>query len=145
MYAQITSNNPPLNENEHLLGDAAYPLLPCLLKPCRDNGHLNQRQTTFNTRMNSVRSMSEQSFGLLKCKFRRLKYLEMAKIDFVPKVVTAACVIHNYIIIQEGIDVNELNLIEDAVENEYANNNIVEANAGNVAQLKRDYIAFLLH
>lgn len=148
LYAQLTSNNPPLNENEHLLGDAAYPLLPCLLKPYRDNGHLNEVQTRFNTRMSSVRSMIEQGFGFLKGKFRRLRYLEMSRIDLIPKVVTAACVLHNFIISQEGIEMyeNELNDVEVAGENEfYANNNNMEDNAGIIAQHKRDYIASLLH
>lgn len=143
LYALLTGDNPPLNENEHLLGDSAYPLLPSLLKPYRDNGHLNNVQTRFNTRMSSVRSLIEQAFGLLKCKFRRLKYLDMARLDCVPSVITAACVLHNFILSQDGIvrydDENEFVVREDDANNE-------EGNAvGNVAQRKRDYIASLLH
>lgn len=68
---------------------------------------MNDRQTTFNTILSSVRFIIEQAFGLLKCKFRRLKYLDMARIDLVPSVITADCVLHNFILHHEGIRVDE--------------------------------------
>lgn len=63
---------------EHLLGDCAYPLSSFLLT---SYGHLTVSQTIFNARMSSVRVIVEQAFGLLKS-FRRLKYLDMGKIDW---------------------------------------------------------------
>lgn len=144
LHDLLTRDNIAISENEHLLGDAAYPLLPCLLKPYRDNGHLNETQVRFNKRMSSIRSMIEQAFGLLKCKFRRLKYLDMAKIDFVPTVITAACVLHNFIIKNESIEIYEENIcvMPREIENDEIN---IEMTFDGVAERKRDYIASLLH
>lgn len=89
---------PPILANQHLLGDAAYPLLLFLMKPYRDNGHLNNSQMRFNTTMSTGRVVIEQAFGLLKGKFRRLKYLDMARVDMIPVMITAACVLHNFIL-----------------------------------------------
>ena len=44
----------------HLLGDSAYPLLPTLLVPYLDNGHLTASQTQFNRIHSSTRSFIER-------------------------------------------------------------------------------------
>lgn len=145
LYTVLTRDNAEINENEHLLGDAAYPLLRCLLKPYRNNGHLTENQIRFNTRMSSVRCMIEHAFGLLKSKFRRMKFLDMSRIDFVPTVITAACVLHNLILFRESVDNFEDE--EENIGNPPEANEIddyVERNPDNVAVHKRDYIAALL-
>ncbi|XP_033759034.1 protein ANTAGONIST OF LIKE HETEROCHROMATIN PROTEIN 1-like [Pecten maximus] len=81
----------------HILGDSAYPLQNYLLTPYRDNGHLNNYQKRYNFLQSSCRSVIERTFALLKGKFRRLKYLDMHKIEKVPDVIMAACVLHNFI------------------------------------------------
>ncbi|GJQ79865.1 hypothetical protein Trydic_g18313 [Trypoxylus dichotomus] len=49
-------------DNMHLVGDSAYPLLPNIMVPFRDNGHLTRRQVR------------------LKGKWRRLKYLDIENV-----------------------------------------------------------------
>ncbi|KAK5639752.1 hypothetical protein RI129_010563 [Pyrocoelia pectoralis] len=142
LYNTLTGVAPPITAHEHLLGDAAYPLLPFLLKPYRDNGHLTNAQTTFNTRLSSVRSMIEQAFALLKGKFRRLKYLDMSRLDMIPSVITAGCVLHNIIISNDGLDRGEYPL--DQERNRDAPGDEVQPN-NDVAARKRDYIAALLN
>ncbi|XP_044763578.1 putative nuclease HARBI1 [Coccinella septempunctata] len=97
----INANNPLLSRDMHLLGDSAYPLMTNLLTPYRDNGHLNDIQNNYNYRMNSIRSVIERTFGRLKGKFRRLKYLDIGDPDFGTHIISAACVLHNFLILNE--------------------------------------------
>lgn len=82
-------------ENFHLLGDSAYPLLLNLMTPFRDNGSLTGQQIRYNNRLSMTRSTVERAFGLLKGRFRRLKFLDEKVILIVPTIVMACCVLHN--------------------------------------------------
>jgi len=93
--------NTSVDSSFHILGDSAYPLEKCLLVPYRDNGHLNQKQKQFNYHLSSSRCAIERAFALLKGKFRRLKYIDVNDIAAVPPMVTAACVLHNFILQNE--------------------------------------------
>ena len=96
----------------HIIGDSAYPLLPQLLKTYRDNGHLTARQKHFNRRLHSARVIIEHAFGLLKGKFRRLRYLQMGSVQRASAAVMAFCILHNICIVAED-EVNP----EDVMEN----------------------------
>jgi len=52
----------------HILGDSAYPLLPQLLVPYRDNGHLTAVQSKYNITHSGTRSVVERAFARLKGK-----------------------------------------------------------------------------
>lgn len=78
-----------------LLGDSAYPLLPQLITPYRDNGHLNRNQKNFNKRLSSVRVSIEHAFGLLKQRFRQLYYLKLRGHQRQCMFIHACCVLHN--------------------------------------------------
>jgi len=69
------------------------------MTPFRDNGHLIRRQTNYNTKLSSKRIVIEQAFGLLKGKFRRLRFLHMFLINEMRTVVIACCILHNICII----------------------------------------------
>lgn len=111
-------------DTHHLIGDCAYPLNRFLMVPFKDNGHLSNKQITYNTRLSSIRSTIERTFGLLKGKFRKLKYLEMYNMDLINYAIASACILHNFILIKEDdyddyddYFEDEENNIED-VENE---------------------------
>ncbi|XP_052786768.1 putative nuclease HARBI1 isoform X1 [Mya arenaria] len=91
----------------HLIGDSAYPLSRYMLVPYRDNGHLDAQQKKFNKAHSSTRVDVERAIGLLKSKFRRLKNLDMLLAEQIPEVITACCVLHNFILDREGEDVVE--------------------------------------
>lgn len=90
-----------IDPNDHLLGDSAYTLLKNVMTPYRDTGHLTQEQRSYNTVHAQYRSCIERTFGRLKGKFRRLKYLELHNIRQAPTIICAACVLHNFILIHE--------------------------------------------
>ncbi|KAL2079751.1 hypothetical protein ACEWY4_025495 [Coilia grayii] len=79
----------------HIIGDSAYVLLPQLMKPYRDNGHLTARQKRFNRKLNSARVCIEHTFGILEAKFWRLQYLQMSSIERITSAVSACCILHN--------------------------------------------------
>lgn len=142
LYEKLISNPPLLPAHQHILADSAYPLMQSILKPYRDNGQLTQRQRRFNTVMSGQRTVIEQAFGLLKGKWRRLKYLDMSLPQAIPEVVLAACILHNLVLLNDSLDdeVNdfELNAVEDNEDNPDILGNAQDAMA------KRDYIATLL-
>ncbi|KAK4877686.1 hypothetical protein RN001_010192 [Aquatica leii] len=94
--ARVFSNSPLFNKlvndpillppHQHLLGDAAYALLQCLLKPYRDNGYLNAQQVRFNQVMSGQRY--EIAFGLLKDIFcRRVQSMNTARAQKLNKFI----------------------------------------------------------
>lgn len=94
--------------NYHLLGDGGYPLEMFVMVPYRDNGFLTQMQAKYNTILSSTRVVVEQAFGVLKKKFRILKYIDVQR-PCMPKLITMACmIIHNIIIVNEGNIADEI-------------------------------------
>ncbi|XP_018574653.1 protein ALP1-like [Anoplophora glabripennis] len=90
-------------EDNFLLGDSAYPSLNWLVPPFKDNGNLTLNEKTFNNRHSSTRVVIEHAFGLLKGRFRRLKFFENSDILLIVKCVVAATVLHNLCINFEDI------------------------------------------
>lgn len=89
-----------------LVGDSSFPLSPSLITPYRDKGNLTQQQRSFNNALKPVKSSVQKAFALLKGTFKRLKFLDMQRIDLVVKVVLASCALHNHIIECEGHDLD---------------------------------------
>lgn len=113
------------------------------MTPFRDTGHLTNAQSRYNTKLSSMRSVIERTFGLLKGKFRRLKYMDITDFNLGTKMIAAACVLHNFI--QDDIDYDDIN---DGIEEIEAENN--DANVENeerpqmIAAQKRENIMRVL-
>ncbi len=61
-----------------------------------------QIQTNFNVQLDAERRIIEQAFGLLKGKWRKLKYLDVTNLSFLPEIIVTACIFHNFILDVEG-------------------------------------------
>lgn len=90
-----------VSHQRHVLGDSAYPASPYVLTPFKDNGFLSREQIKYNKVHATARSCIERTFGMLKNKFRRLKYLELNKTSQMSVIIAACCVLHNFIINHE--------------------------------------------
>ena len=94
-------------------GDAAYPNSRYLVTPFRDSGHLSQEQKYFNRKISSCRQVVERAIGILKGRFRRLKYIYCHDHCDVMMYITASCVLHNMCISNNDIFEDELPLDND--------------------------------
>jgi hypothetical protein len=143
----------PAAENFHLLGDSAYPLLPSLLVPFRDNGYLSATQNKFNSIHSAARSIVERGFGRLKGKFRRMKGIDATNLNYALEMIETAFVLHNFILFHElegdddDDDDTENQTEQEGGEISGSGQNGVRLGTGamrNAAKLKRDVIAAAL-
>ncbi|KAJ1530202.1 hypothetical protein ONE63_005129 [Megalurothrips usitatus] len=105
-------------EDEYIIGDKAYPVLSWCIPPFINRGILTEKQKRFNTALSSMRQVIERAFALLKGRFRRLKYLDMQRIDIIPQTILACCVLHNVCLL--GMDEDNDDFLREGLENNQA-------------------------
>lgn len=88
--------------DNHLLGDSEYKLKKNLITPFNSEEVLTPEEMKFNDRHWKARSYIGLAFEVLKDKFRKLSHIDINKPDAVQTLLYAACVLHNFIILQEG-------------------------------------------
>lgn len=81
--------------SEFILADKAYPTLKWCITPYMNQGNLTRQQENFNTLVSQTRQTNERAFALIFGRFRRLKYLDMNRVDLIPGTILACCVLHN--------------------------------------------------
>ena len=84
-------------ENHRLLGDSAYICqdFTFILTPKRDNGQLTEEERAANTSLSHGRVIIENVFGLMKCRFRRIRDVQNVKLDVMVHLIIAACTLYN--------------------------------------------------
>jgi len=143
LFAQLNNAaNPLLPCNMHLLGDSAYPLMQNLMTPFRHNGHLTRAQSDYNVKLSTIRSIIERAFGLLKSKFRRLKYLDIYEPAQGNTIIAAACVLHNFLIDRNEIHFEYEAPVEEAMP--VSNDDMDPLDENLPAIMKRNEIVDLL-
>ena len=98
-----------------LLGDSAYAESNFLVPPFKDYGNLSAKQLKFNYLHSSTRIVVENAFGLLKCRFRRLKFFESPNFGFISNCIVAACILHNICIAEN--DFVDIEYLDDEIDN----------------------------
>ena len=102
VFKKINSNVNLIVSRGILLGDSAYPDSDKLVTPFKDYGNLSAKKVKFNYLHSATRIVVENAFGLLKSRFRRLRFFESPSIPFITNCVVAACVLHNICLLKEN-------------------------------------------
>lgn len=128
---RIRNNSITFPNDSHLVGDLAYRLSTKLMVGFKDFGNMNQREKNFNKRLNKCRVDIENSFALLKGRFRRLKFMETVKLDLIPLFIVSAAILHNVCMLNDDLPDDLINIHEEIEEER--RHNIVENLNGDVA------------
>ena len=140
------------NTNMHIIGDSAFQINNYILVPYKDLGNLTQQQQKYNTKLSKTRCIVENSFALLKGRFRRLKYID-ASPERIKKIIITCCVLHNITLDfhQEEDFLRREGEIENVVEGASTTFSIsqlvipeVDLPFNLAGQEKRDFIAAML-
>ncbi|KAI8559019.1 hypothetical protein RHMOL_Rhmol04G0141800 [Rhododendron molle] len=105
--------HPPLGK--YYVVDSGYTNMPGYLAPYRDNRYHRDQwngvntvfrspRELFNYKHSSLRNVIECCFGVLKARFPILKTMPRYPCARQPTIVTACCVVHNWIIDRRGRD-----------------------------------------
>jgi hypothetical protein len=104
----------------HILADTAYPLIERIMVPYRRNRELEPHEEEFNAILKSERQDVERAIGLIKMKWRRLKYLDVFKLKNAHTILMVAICLHNFGLAQDGwIDDAPFIHEEEEEEDEY--------------------------
>lgn len=79
-----------------ILGDAAYPILPWLMKPFQESRAMTADQSNFNYRLSQARMTVERAFGRLKGRWRCLLKQNESHISLISQITLACCILHNF-------------------------------------------------
>ncbi|XP_045460636.1 putative nuclease HARBI1 [Harmonia axyridis] len=105
LFESIESGEYEFPNNAHILVDSAYKLSDYMMVGFKNNNNLTNRQKNFNAKLSQVRVCIENTFGLLKGRFRRIKFLETVRMDLICLLVFSACLLHNICVLNgDGID-----------------------------------------
>jgi hypothetical protein len=85
----------------YILGDRGYPLLSWCITPFKMGPMglpLSREEAWFNRKHSSTRMSVERGFGILKARFKEVGTKTSLKLDFLPTVVHACCILHNVLL-----------------------------------------------
>ncbi|KAB0804149.1 hypothetical protein PPYR_01119 [Photinus pyralis] len=92
----------------HILGDGAYFIRPWLLTPYKDYGKLTPDQVNYNKKFCATRVLIENTFGILKSRFRQLTRLDMKSVVTATKIIISCCILHNFCINVDDVIIDDI-------------------------------------
>lgn len=93
--------------DNHLLGGLDYRLQMNLMTPFSSDEVITSEEMRFNTVFSKAHSHISEAFDILRDRFRKLNLININKHEAVHTLICAACVLHNFVLIQEGSPVKE--------------------------------------
>ncbi|EDW03325.1 protein ALP1-like [Drosophila grimshawi] len=95
----IDEESPLMPPHKHLVGEMMYPLLLNLMTPCADNnGELTPCHIRYNQAVHLWNAPAERAFAALLSRFRRLASLDVGTMEVGSMVISATCMLHNFIL-----------------------------------------------
>ncbi|XP_067118136.1 putative nuclease HARBI1 [Centruroides vittatus] len=93
-----------------------------------DNGFLSSSKIMFNNKFSSCRQTIERAFAHLVGRFRRLKFLDMSRMDLMVELIAACCTLHNICVLQndESVWSNDEERVENGVQITEVEENVAE-------------------
>lgn len=105
---QVVDNGVFNKPHPYVLGDGGYPLLPWLMVPFRQadaSYQYNFSHVQYNQQHEQGRRFVDEAFALLKDSFAILSKTVNQKVQFIPEVVNACCILHN-LLLESGRDLD---------------------------------------
>ena len=85
----------------YIVADRGYPFFSCCITPFK-MGPMDMRLTNeevwFNRKHSSTRMCVGRAFGILKVRFKEIGRKTSLKLDFLPTIVHACCMLHNVLL-----------------------------------------------
>ncbi|XP_053503214.1 putative nuclease HARBI1 [Ictalurus furcatus] len=87
----------PLNllHGKHVIGDGTFPLSEHLLTPFPDYGMLGEKKLRYNLRVQAALRVVRGSLSSLRCRFQRLRCLEVNSVSQTHLAVRTCCILYN--------------------------------------------------
>lgn len=136
-HVEMYGKNTYFPRNYHIIGDSAFPLRTWLMKPYMRRNNLTQMQKLHNYKLSADRVCIENTFGILKLRWARLKYINTYCIAKAIEITTAACVLHNFCYRNED-QWDECVMMNDADDEDFPEN---DREAYVMGEEKRDAIS----
>ncbi|CAN6336483.1 unnamed protein product [Urochloa humidicola] len=116
---------PPLGQEQRLVGGASYPLTEWMLVPYAHhhgrNNNLTWAEREFNGRVAAARGVARGAVRRLKARWRCLQRRTEVKMQDMPSMIAACCVLHNFCErAGEGIDPDLMQYDEEEEEDDAA-------------------------
>ncbi|XP_055357567.1 putative nuclease HARBI1 [Paramacrobiotus metropolitanus] len=92
--------------------DGGYRATRKVLTPFRENGRLSAKQEDFNKIQSSLRKVVERAFGVLKRRFKILKYLDYDDMCTMKHIIIVCCLFHN-------LDIQSADEFRDNMDNDF--------------------------